>query len=307
VSLWYLLLFPVALILAPFLAEALRRPIHKRAAKQSPGDIARLVTGDTHYKWAGPEDGPIAVFIHGLSTPSYVFAATEQSFVANGFRVLTYDLYGRGYSARPAGAQTEAFFLAQLRALLADNNIDEPFVLLGFSMGGQIAAAYTARHFAMVDQLVLAAPAGLSPVSGHRYGKQWMAPWIGGWMARVLGGRALRKELLGEHNTATVIPNLVARQAGETRTRGFLPAVLSSRRHLMSRTAEDHHKTIHDHGTPVLAIWGADDPVIPLSAMGRLAEINPDAQHVQVPGAGHNLLQTHPAQVSEALRKFLES
>ena len=306
VSLWYLLLFPLALVLAPFAAEAVRRPIHKRALKNAPGAVARLVSGNTHYKWTGPENAPIAVCIHGLSTPSYIFAATEQSLIARGYRVLTYDLYGRGYSARPGGAQNEAFFLAQLRALLADQKIDEPFVLLGFSMGGQIAAAYAARHFAQVDQLVLVAPAGLSPVSGHRYSRLWTAPWVGGWMARVCGGWALRKELIGQRDIATVIPDLELRQASETRTRGFLPALLSSRRHLLSQTAEDHHKKIYEHGTPVLAIWAAKDPVIPLSAMGLLAKLNPNAQHVQVPGAGHNVLQTHPAQVSEALRAFLD-
>lgn len=305
-SLWYLLLLPLGLILAPFVAEALRRPIHKHAEKSAPGKIAPLVTGDTHYKWSGPENAPVAVCIHGLSTPSYIFAATEQSLVGLGYRVLTYDLYGRGYSARPAGAQTEAFFLAQLRALLNDQEIDEPFVVLGFSMGGQIATAFAARHFAMIDQLVLVAPAGISAASGDRYGSLWTAPLIGGWMARVFGGHALRKELVGQRDIATVIPNLETRQASETRTRGFLPAVLSSRRHLMSHTAKAHHKTIHEHGTPVLAIWGAEDPVIPLSAMGTLAKINPDAHHVQIPGAGHNVLQSHPAQVSEALREFLD-
>ena len=126
-------------------------------------------------------------------------------------------------------------------------------------------------------------------------------------MMRVFGGWALRRELVEHRTTPTVIPDLEDRQAAETRTRGYLPALLSSRRHLLSRTADTHHKRIAQNGTPVLAIWGAEDPVIPLSAMGKLAEINPQAQHAQVPGAGHNVLQTHPAQVAEILKKYLTS
>lgn len=36
-----------------------------------------------------------------------------------GYRILTYDLYGRGYSDRPSGKQNREFFLQQLDDLLA--------------------------------------------------------------------------------------------------------------------------------------------------------------------------------------------
>ena len=297
------LLFVLAALAAlPFAAEALRRPPPRDRA---PGQFADLPQGRTYYRWSGPEDGPVAVCVHGLSTPSYVFAATERSLADLGYRVLTYDLYGRGYSARPTAAQSSSFFLRQLRALLADQDVGGPVTLVGYSMGAAIAAAFAAGDPSRVNAMVLIAPAGLSPLYDDWKSRLWTLPLLGDWTTRVFGGIALRRELVEHRSSATVIPDLEDRQAAETRRRGYLPALLSSRRHILAEDRERDHRAIAAAGLPVLAIWGTQDPIVPLAAMGRLAELNPEAHHVQVPGAGHVVLQTHPAQVADALRTFL--
>lgn len=300
-----LLILLLGLALAPVLAEMLRRPMSSERMKKAPGEFAHLPQGPTHFRWTGPEDGPVFVCVHGLSTPSYVFAATERSLAALGYRVLCYDLYGRGFSARVPGRQDAAFFVRQLRDLLKHQEVYGRISLLGFSMGGQIAAAFGAEEDARLDALVLVAPSGLMPTETTGQATLWTAPVIGDWMTRVYGGIALRRELVEHRTIATIIPDLEDRQAAETRKRGFLPALLSSRRHLLSRSAVDDLVRIANDGTPVLAIWGAEDPVVPLSAMGRLAKVMPQAHHVQIAGAGHNLLQTHPTEITHALRDFL--
>lgn len=298
------ILFALAVLIAlPAMAEALRRPVRMAEA---PGLFARLSRGRTHYRWSGPEDGPVAVCVHGLSTPSYVFAATERSLAGLGFRVLTYDLYGRGHSARPGGSQTSTFFIRQLNELLAHEGIKAPVLLVGYSMGGAIAAAYTAAHPKRVSHLVLIAPAGLIPVYDDWRSRFWTLPMIGDWATRVFGGIALRRELVEHRTQGTVIPDFEDRQAAETRTRGYLPALLSSRRHMLREPQDANHREIGRAGVPVLAIWGTEDPIIPLTAMSRLAELNPDAHHAQVAGAGHVLLQTHPANVAAALKRFVK-
>lgn len=294
----------LAIVLLPFLAELLRRPMSAARQAKAPGEIAHLPTGATHYRLSGPEDGPVAICIHGLSTPSYIFAATERSLASLGYRVLSYDLYGRGYSARAKGAQTPRFFVDQLRALLHHLEIDGPLTVLGFSMGGQIAAAFSARED-RVTKLVLVAPAGLTATATTGQSAIWTAPVVGDWATRAFGGMALRRELVEHQSAAMVIPDLEDRQAAETRMRGFLPALLSSRRHMLSVDTKPDHKRIAEFDIPVLAIWGRDDPVIPKAAMGELARLNPYAIHAEIRGAGHNLLHTHPSEVAEALKKFL--
>ena len=301
---WIILALLVLLAL-PFLAEAMRAPITPALQDRAPGQLAGLSQGTTHYTWTGPEDGPVIVCVHGLSTPSYVFAATARSLSALGYRVLSYDLYGRGYSDRVRGAQTDRFFLTQLRDLLEDQDVGGEITLLGFSMGAQIASAYAAEAGRQVDALILVAPAGVAPGDGAAKSTIWRAPLIGWWLTLVFGGVALRRELVEHRSTATVIPNLEDRQATETRMRGFLPAIYSARRHLLTKSMLTDLERAAFFETPILAVWGTDDPIVPVSAIGYVAEVVPDAHHGQITGAGHNLLQTHPAQVAEHLTRFL--
>ena len=72
----------VFLAVLPLIAEAFRVPVTRRLQVRAAGHMADLTLGATHYKWTGKADAPIAVCIHGLSTPSYIFAATEHSLNA---------------------------------------------------------------------------------------------------------------------------------------------------------------------------------------------------------------------------------
>jgi pimeloyl-ACP methyl ester carboxylesterase len=289
----------------PLAAEARRMPLTRALQSRAPGRIADLPKGRTHYQWHGPEDGPVAVCIHGLSSPSYIYAGTARALAALGYRTLTYDLYGRGFSDRPRGRQTVDFFLRQLRDLLADQNVSGPLTVVGYSMGGALATAFAAEEGKNIRALVLMAPAGLEPVYQDLRGKLWTAPLIGDWLMPVAGGWALRRELAMDIDQTTIIPDLYDRLAAETGTRGYLPALLSSRRHVLARTLEEDHRAIAGYETPLLAIWGREDMIIPLTAMARLSELNPAAHHVDISGATHSFPQTHPRAVADALKTFL--
>ena len=58
-------------------------------------------------------------------------------------------------------------------------------------------------------------------------------------------------------------------------------------------------------GIPVLAVWGAEDRVTGKAAIARLAEMNPDARHVEIAGAGHGLIHGAPGAVARAVAEFL--
>ena len=290
---------------APLAFEVLRHPMTGEVQAKAPGDFAQLSMGRTHFRWSGKESDPVAVCIHGLTTPSYVFAGTELTLAALGFRVLTYDLYGRGYSDRAPGKQSLDFFLRQLRELLDSQSIERPITVVGYSMGGAIATAFAAEEGTGIQSLILMAPSGLLPTYDMPLSRLWTIPVLGDWLTLVAGGWALRRELAVQIEDPTIVPDLLDRQAAETRMRGYLPAILSSRRNTLPKTLTDDHAAIRDYGTPVLAIWGEDDPVIPIRAMAQLSELNPKAHHFEIKGAGHAFPQTHPAKVTEALRTFL--
>ncbi len=302
---WGVLLLVLALLALPLILERHRLQMNSTTRRNAPGRFAELTQGLTHYQWHGPARGPVMVCVHGLTTPGYVWDALIRRFTMMGFRVLTYDLYGRGYSDRPPGRQDCEFFLMQLEDLLRDQGIKEGIELVGYSMGGTIATCYAARHPDTLDRLILLAPTGLSYRPGSLARFMIRTPLIGDWLMIVFGGWLIRRGILAESETPSEVPDIYERQARETRYRGFLPAVLSSMRHILGKDTSAEHRKIAGTTVPVLAIWAEKDNVIGLEGMGKLAELNRRARQAEVPGAGHSMAYTNPDIVIRAMQQFM--
>jgi len=285
---------------APVVREA-AKPRIDGAQDSAPGAFATLGRGRTHYRWHGPGGGPVTVCVHGLTTPSFVWEGLVPGLVAGGCRVLTYDLYGRGYSDRPGGVQDSAFFVEQLEELLADQGVEGPVTLIGYSMGGAIATAFAARHPDRLRELVLIAPAGL----GHDLGPVARLVARGGvagrWLMLAAFPMSFRRGCEAERALPATVPGIVDRQQAELRWRGFVPSVARSVAGILGEDQGAAHAAIAAAGVPVRAVWGAKDTVIPLSRKARMEEVNPIADQHVIEGAGHGLTYTHTARVLAAI------
>ena len=299
---WVLIcLLVLGVAFAPYIAERRRLVMDDDARADAPGAFVELQNGVTHYRYYGPEKAPLAVCVHGLTTPSFVFEALADGLVAKGYRVLVYDHYGRGFSDRPTAAQDRTFFVSHLDELLQALGETEKFLLIGYSMGGAVATAYTAAFEQRVRNLVLLAPAGM----GHQLGPLAkiirLVPGVGDWLFMASYGRSHRKATEKERVLASAVPFVVDRQQRELQYRGFLPSVLSSLRNGLRVQAKTDHQKIHAAGTKVTAIWGAEDDVIPLYCKDKLARWNPDAAQVVVPDVGHSLPYTQSQSVLDVV------
>lgn len=264
----------------------------------APGQFVGLGEGVTHYRLEGPEDGPLILCIHGLTTPSPVFDGLAAGWIAKGHRVLRYDLYGRGYSDRPRGAYDAARYLRQATELLEALGIGGPMTVVGYSMGGGLASLVAQAHPDRIARLVLLAPAGFGHNLGSFVQTCAKAPVLGDWVFQSFGGAVLRRAALADRPAHSTVDGITEVIVAETLRRGYMRAVLSSVRHVMAQdlTAVHRHLTM-----PVLAIWGEVDTVIPLSAKDRMAQANAGARHVVVPGAGHGLPYTDTDAVLAAM------
>lgn len=293
-----------AVAVAPFLREALRRPV-TAFRDQAPGAFAALSQGVTHYRWSGPEDGPedgpLVVLVHGLTTPSFVWYELEPRLVEAGFRVLSYDLYGRGFSDRPGAAQDAGFFVRQLEDLLEDQKVEDGFGLLGYSMGGAIATAFVAGHPGRAKWLGLIAPAGMGHDLGAAARLVAMPRLLGNWLLLAVFPRRFRAGVEAERATPSVPEAVTEGQLQQLARRGYLRAVLESLRGILSESGEADHRKVADAALPVFAIWGRDDRTIPIAAMDRLTGWNPNAHHEVIDGAGHGLTYTHADQVARVI------
>lgn len=304
--LWFVLLVLVLAALLPFADEWRRKPMNAAARAAAKGAFADLSQGRTCYRWTGPLRGPVAVCVHGLTTPSQVWDSIAEGLAAQGFRVLTYDLYGRGFSDRPPGRQDAGFFCTQLEDLLEDQGISQDFTLLGYSMGGAIATAYAARHPDQIRQLILIASAGVETEPGRFAALVRHVPLLGDWLMHAVFPRAHTRACAAERSLPSSVPGLIDTQIGELRYKGFVPAVLSSMRGILARPQEEEHRSLHRAGVPVLAVWGKEDALIPVTAAGRLAEWSRLARQDVVEGAGHGLPYSHAEAVLQAISQSHE-
>lgn len=187
--LWIILIAVAAFLLAPWASERMRKRMDVEEARvNAPGEFAELSLGVTHYRWFGPERGPKVVCVHGLTTPCYGYEGLATELAEAGCRVLTFDLYGRGYSDPVYGEHTVDFYLQQLDELLNDQNVEDRFVLCGYSMGGMLAAAFASRSPDRVSQLVLLGAGGVARADLGIPSFIANSPYLLRWTQIVLGG-----------------------------------------------------------------------------------------------------------------------
>ncbi len=292
----------LVIAVAPFLRDRLRPAV---AQQNAPGELVRLSQGITHYQWVGPTRGPVLVCIHGLTTPMAAWAVIAEELGRAGYRVLTYDLYGRGYSATVSGPQDRRFFLTQLQDLLTDQGVTGDITLLGYSMGGSIATAYAAQHPDRMKRVILLAPGGVQINRSGLDRAVLRLPVIGDWIFATLGVWRMRKALRAVAGEPTQVIDINKIQQAQFNRKGFAPAVLSSLRGMLSEVQEADHRALGQAGVPVVAIWGEADRVIPLRALGILAQWNRATRQETVPGAGHGMPYTHGTEVAEIVRAIL--
>ncbi|CDI80484.1 hydrolase, alpha/beta fold family domain containing protein, putative, partial [Eimeria acervulina] len=125
--------------------------------------------GTVNYSVKGIQNNKTVLTFHGLNGSMQTFQDLQNVLAGFGYRVITFDLYGHGLSASPAyrffkRRYSDDFFVDQAEELLAHLQLNqEKLALVGFSMGGVIAARFACRHPTMVNSVSLISAAGLIP------------------------------------------------------------------------------------------------------------------------------------------------
>ena len=296
---WSILLLLLAIFFVPLLRHTKHDEINTAVRDKASGKFLLLSQGYTHYHIAGPENGMVIVFIHGFSVPYYMWDQNFEVLAQAGFRVIRYDLYGRGLSDRPAVKYNRALFVAQLAELFDSLSLKGPAHLIGNSMGGAIAAAFTAEFPERVGKVVLIDPfcekfkTGLFgiPVIGEYLTMSFLLP---------SSPRRQLKDFYRPQNFANW-PELFREQM---QYKGFARALLSTLRYFLSRDPTPDYQKISREGEPVLLIWGAEDRTLDLSGATKLYRIlHPDFLWVEK--AGHVPQYECPDAVNQHLIDFL--
>jgi pimeloyl-ACP methyl ester carboxylesterase len=99
-------------------------------------------------------EGKNIMFIHGWTCDSHDWS-WQLSFFESRYRVVAVDLRGHGRSElMPPGTYTPADYVADIEAFAATKYSGQKFILVGHSMGGQIAARLAAKRPDLVSAVV---------------------------------------------------------------------------------------------------------------------------------------------------------
>src|SRR5882724_9786162 len=208
-------------------------------------------------------EGRALILLHGLTATHANWELTIPAF-ADRWHVVAPDLPGHGRSAKPDAPYTIDFYAGVIRSLGRELGIDEA-VVIGNSLGGQIAIELGLAYPAWTRALVLAAPAG-------RFGAGVQAMrWAIGAAARPALLRVALPWALTRcvHDPSTPVWDerrriLVERLVAEDYP-GFARAITRS---LVGSIAAGH-QPLAQLTQPTLLVWGRNDRLGGLSGSAR--------------------------------------
>jgi pimeloyl-ACP methyl ester carboxylesterase len=275
---------------------------YRRAA---PGQFVATGEGTIHYELTGARDAQTVVLIHGLGSWLFAWDPIIPELTRSGFRVLRYDVFGRGYSDRPTGRYDGDLLDNQLLDLLQVLDIKDPVDLVGWSMGGAIAAVFADRHPDMVGKLALLAPAGV-PMEPSPLLRAVRAPLLGEWLMRLRSDESILSGVTGQLYRQESVPLFAALFAPALQFKGYRRAILSTLRDYPLLDLAETYQRIGERELPTLVIWGEDDVVLPVANAEYLRAAIPNSEVHALDHAGHAVHFEEPERVSPILVSFLK-
>ncbi len=272
----------------------------ERAALQSDGTAHAFIStevGMVHYRDEGAKAAPTILLVHGFSTPSIVYQDYFQKLTSAGYRVIAFDTIGRGYSDRPATTYDEDLFLVQIKSLKETLEVQTPFHLVGYSMGGGIVADYAARYPEDAASVTFLAAVGFSDVDGVPGYLLW--PGVGDWVFRVLGPQVILPRLEDGLEAAADPDDFVRRFRHQAAYGGYYEALLSTMRNYSFGSREQKHRSFGSAGLRILSVWGDEDTTVPIEGADRLAAWNEEAKTLIIDGGTHSITYSHADEITD--------
>lgn len=288
-----------------------------------PGDGANRL----HHAEAGAHDAPLIICLHGF--PEYWAAWREVMLaLAPGFRVAAPDQ--RGYNLSPRPRDVEAYrvhhLVADIAALADELSPQEPFVLAGHDWGAAVAYAYAFAHPERLTHLVIAN--GVHPAcfqraifedEGQRAASQYIntlrRPGAAARMSENGFARTLNM-IEGFSRTGWLDDARRAEYLQAWARPGAMEAMLNWYRAspvVVPKPGEPApaSKLLQMPAAalavrvPHLVIWGENDEALRSACLDGLDTYAADLTVEHIAGAGHWILHEKPAEVAEAIRRFI--
>lgn len=283
-------------ILGPEVGPTLRGVQERPAAL--PGRTVPVGRSEFFVREAGPADAAPLVLLHGWAYDGYITWHRVLPRLAERHRVVSIDLRNHGKSDRIRGRFDVEDLADDVAGVLQALGLGRVSVA-GYSMGGLVAQALARRHPGRVERLVLAATAA-RPLRWPR----WVTVPV------FLAGRVLARL------DRTTAPRIVHRYLIST---GVIPPEHSAWlwQCLMDRDSDlyyeagfaiarfDSTEWVGRLAVPTLVIIPGHDQLIPRRAQRETAGLLREGRVVEIEGARHEAILTHPDRIAGEIVGFL--
>lgn len=241
----------------------------------------------------------VIVLIHGHPFDRSMWRPQLDSLAALGWRALAPDLRGYGDSRTVNGVTTLDVFARDVTALLDQLGIDQ-VVMLGLSMGGQIAMEFARTNAQRLRGLVLAATFARPDsdevrsnrrATAERLLREGMSPYAEELLPKLIAPRVLTEQ----PHVATHLIEMMRR----TSAAGAAAALLGR----AERPPYQHVLAALD--TPALIIVGSEDSYTTRDDADEMTRLLKRSRLVWMEGVGHMPNMERPAEFNAALSGFL--
>ena len=264
--------------------------------KNVSGSFIKLTDGITHYESGGADTGQVIILVHGFSVPYYIWDATYDSLIQNGFHVIRYDEFGRGYSDRPDVDYNEIFYRRQLYDLIASLKLKTPVNLAGVSFGGAVVSDFAVHYPALTNKIVLVDPV-------YAFGKLTENVMIANYKMAMDHEKQASGQLT-DFKYPEKFPGWVDKYKVQMQYKGFRHALLSTRNNFPKDTIISNYRQLGKLQKNVLLIWGKDDMTVPFSFSDSVRKIVP-VDFFPVDDVGHLPHLEKPGVVNQKIISFL--
>ena len=252
---------------------------------------------------AGGADAPVAMFLHGYPTSSYLWRNVLPAAAAAGYRAIAPDVPGFGDSAPdlPGTWERQIDNVERFRRALGLDRV----VLGVHDWGGLIGLRWACDHPGAVSALVITDTGFFPDGRWHGMAKTLRTEGEGeqvlAGINRELFGMALRQ--ISPEVPDEAIDEYFKAYGDEDRRRNQLDLYRSGD----FAKLEPYDGKLGQLGVPAAIVWGAKDEFAPVGGAHRFHKQLPDAQITVLDVAGHFLLEDDPARVAAEVRGFLDS
>jgi pimeloyl-ACP methyl ester carboxylesterase len=263
---------------------------------------------------SGDASAPVVLLVHGWGASMYMWRDWFAPLAAAGRRAIAIDLPGHGMSDKPteAGRYTLAALVGVMRELIELRRLNSPDIVAQ-SMGGTIALELAVRREVPLGGLVLVNPACFGRVSALR-------------LARLASPRAVEPVLdrlvprwvvARGHRMVYGDPSLItAEDIDQYWAPSQFPGYARAMRRLVHEFAWERPsvatmttrlRSLLPPTTPPLVVLGTRDRLVrdarPYAA--ALRAVGAPLELFESEGGGHAINEERPAEVLDAVRRFL--